>query len=711
MTGSHNENVTMPVYGLVNTVKANEKVATLSGNSTVVNGYFAIVEEGAALATLLVDSNSSSHKYATAYTVYTPYSYDWYKLDNGSSYLVVSESRYTGSYKTRYTMLTDAAVAEGAQLESYYPTTYVGMAACYRDYLEATGQISKQNTQATTLPLYVEVLGSMDITQKFLTFPVTVSTPLTTFADVERMYNELSSKGESGNETAITNINFKLTGFANGGMYYTYPAKVRWESSLGGKKGLNALIESSQAKRDDNDPNTNFGIFPDFDFLYINNTAAFDRVSNSKNGSKLVDNRYASKQTYSSVSRSYETLYAILVSTDGFDKLYDKFYKDYSKYDLDGLSVSTLGSDLNSNFDDDNPINREQARKDVVALLDRMSDDYSLMTDLGNMYTIGYVDHIVNLTIDSSHRTFSSYAIPFVGMVLHSYVSYAGTPINYTGSVDYNILHSIENGASLYYILCTQNTNYLKDDEQLSKYFGIDYENWKDAIKEQYARLDSALGSLQNALIVNHKAIIAERIPNSEDKRNNYLEMIGEFMTDAEEIIFMLIDAKLAELRPSNGAVGKTLFINIDKASLTEYAKELFNLTADELEAYGFSEQLDALVAVFAAEYSTEAGDIEILFNKDVFVSQRGDYEPKYVTDSVATAGDSYDTTTLTCDNGSVVLVTYEDAASGKTVHFILNYNNYKVNVRVDNTIDKSLADGETKVYTIGRCDFIEFGK
>ena len=63
------------------------------------------------------------------------------------------------------------------------------------------------------------------------------------------------------------------------------------------------------------------------------------------------------------------------------------FLKDYSKYDIKNLSASTLGSDINSNFDKDNPINRDQARQDVIALLDRIAntDRYSLMVDSGNI--------------------------------------------------------------------------------------------------------------------------------------------------------------------------------------------------------------------------------------------------------------------------------------------------------------------------------------
>ncbi len=706
ITGKHKEQVTMPVYGLVNEVKANSATKALTGMDTVTNGFFAILEEGSSLAKLAVYSGGGFDHYAATYASYTPYSYDQYKLGDAisvggdKSYLVVSETPYTGSYKTRYTMLIDPVVSAAVPSMGGYSTSYVGMAACYKQYLKDNGVLTKLNTESTALPLYIETLGAMDVLTRILTFPVSVSSPLTTFEDVETMYSELYAKG-------ITNINFKLTGFANGGMYFTYPARVKWEKSLGGKKGFNHLIDAAAVYSADTDPNTNFGIFPDFDFQYISNTAIFDRVGNSRHAAKMVDNRYASKQVYNSITSVYDSIFSIVVSSNVLDGLYTKFQKQYSKYNISTLSVSTLGSDLNSNFDDDNSISREQARQDVDKLLDRManSNGYTLMTDIGNMYSLKYVDHILNATIDSSHFTFSSYPVPFYGMVLHGYVNYAGSPINYTGSVDYNILHSIENGASLYYILCMQNANYLKEDEMLSKYYGVDYKNWKDKIVAQYERLNAAIGSYQNYEIVDHSAIIGERIMNSKDAAENNFKLIIEYIENVDKLVSDLADATFDQMIEDPNNIGKGIHITIDTASLKADACERINLTAEELDKFDFDTLLNAVVVKYAAEYPEKAGAVEITFDKSQ-MQYTSVYD--FVTDSVANA-ENYDYTDFTCDNGSIVIVTYKDTAAGdngKTVLFILNYNNYPVKVRLDNTIDKTLE--AVREETIKPLDFVK---
>ena len=743
ITGKHKEQITMPVYGVVNNVAASDDIKAAIGSDTVVNGYFAILEEGSSLAKLGATSGGGTHKYATANASYTPYSYDEYDLSattsvgGAQSYLIVSEDKYDGSYKTRYTMLTDPALASAKLISSYYPTTYVGMAACYRDYLKANGTLTKIETAATDIPLYIEALGSMDVTQKILTFPVSVSTPLTSFEDVKKMYDEFSdakaklvAKAEEqtalgnalkdsndGNDQKqaeiyfakaaeyqrlaneiqnITNLNFKLTGFANGGMYFTYPAKVRWDNSIGGSAGFEDLVSTANGVNATQNPNEVFNLFPDFDFQYINNTAIFDGVNNGSHAAKLVDNRYASKQVYDSVSGLYETLFSTLVSSSVLDELYTKFNNDYSKFGYKNLSVSTLGSDLNSNFDDENPVSREKARQDVVALLDRMVENgYTLMTDVGNIYSVEFVDHIVNAAIDSSHRVFSSYAVPFLGMVLHSYVSYAGTPLNYTGSVDYNILRSIENGASLYYILCTQNTSYLKEDEILSEYYGVDYENWFDKIVVHYTNLNSALGTLQNYEIVDHSAIIGERILDSKETYENRMELINELIANIDSAINAKINEKRAEIGADPANIGKGVKLDIDLAAIKEYAKDRFALTAEEIDSLGY----DALIAGVVSKYSS-VGEFSVAFGA-ADISYESEYD--YVTESTANSK-NYDSTDFTIDNGNIVMVRYSDGV--KSTVFFINYNNFDVEIIVDSSIDKSMTAGTTKTIEVGRCGY-----
>ena len=558
ISGAHRQQITMPVYGIVSQVD--------NGQEIVDTGYFAILEEGSSMAAMNV-TYSNSFREGAIFSTFTPYPADKFDLSDTISvgdakyYTMVSESKYTGSYVTRYVMLSDIQTPG----QTNYSPSYTGMADYYRQYLVNNGVLSELDDVKDDLPLYIEAFGSMEVLEKFLTFPVNVSKPITTFEDIVTIYEELGNakqkllekaaeyqemadaeeknlelkhryldKAEDYRELSekivnIDNINFKLTGFTNGGMYYTYPTKVKWERAVGGKKGFKELLETADSY---NTAGSNFGIYPDFDFQYINNTSLFDGVGKRNTVSRMVDNRYASKQLYSCVLGEYDTVYAMIVSSDALDRLYDKFIKKYSKYDVTGISVSTLGSDLNSNFDKDNPVSRDDAEGYVSALLDRMANEsnYSVMISKGNIYAVEYADHILDICTDSSYYRYSSYTIPFVGMILHGYVNYSGSALNYSGSPDYDLLRSIENGASLYYILGYRNTELMKDDEELNRYYSVSYENWFDDIVEKYAILNDAIGDLQDYHIVDHRVLVGERVIEDGERIANLNALKAEFV-------------------------------------------------------------------------------------------------------------------------------------------------------------------------------------
>lgn len=755
-TNKPNEQITMPVYGMVSEESANSITAAL-GVQRVDNGFFAIIDSAASIASISLSSNHNTGKVST-YNSYSPYPSDRYDLSQtlsvgGMSYYnMIAKTSYAGDCKTVITMLTDDTVAQKLGLTSYYPSTYVGMAACYKDYLKDKGIIDELVSASEDIPLYIEALGSIDVVEKILTFPVTVSTPLTTFEDVEAMYEDLINAAETLRERAayerseaqrlsgekggdiedqikahnkkadkyetlagevdsIVNVNFKLTGFANGGMYFTYPARLKWERSVGGKRGFAALVDAVKGYNKNSD--YTFGVYPDFDFLYINNTEAFDGISLNRSAARLVDNRYASRQEWNSlinINGIFEATFSMLITPDEIDRLYDKFNKKYSEYGHNALSVSTLGSDVNSNFDEDNLHNREDSLSYIRKLLNKMANEnnYSLMVDVGNIYAVEYASHIVNATIDSSHLKNTSYTIPFYGLVLHGYVNYAGTPINYSGSPDYEILRAIENGASLYYVLCCQNTNRLKEDPKLSSYYGINYNNWFEKILVQYKTLNDAIGELQRYEITAHSKIIAERIIDSDETNANYVRLVNEFVkVNVNNGIRSALNTALDNIRnDANYAdyIGKSINIFLDKAALVELAMSITNLTSDELDAYGLSTMLDAVVAEYKGEgYNVEYGVTAetslnyINFTASDLLDADGKYVSvyDYVTDSTAMDED-YDYTDFTCDNGNVVMVKYEDKATGKYKIFILNYNTFSVEVCVDSALDPTLAEGES---------------
>ena len=521
ITGSTQQTMRLPVYGIVETTT---RVSAPDENGKTyrlpqTNGFLAVIEEGDTLATMHVETGGTIHDYNTVYTSFNPRPSDKYNLGDSNAasgsamWTVVSERKYTGSYKVKYIMLEDELLVEEKAGEDYknYEPSYVGMAKAYRDYLYNQGTLSALENTEEDIPLYIESFGTIDTTEKFLSFPITVETPLTTFDDLMTMSKELEEAG-------ISNVNYKLSGFVNGGMRATAPSKVKFQKEVGGNKGYKEFLSYANEK--------GIGVYPDFDFSYITNTGAFDGFSFRKDAAKTIDNRYTQKQKYDYVYQMLMQNGNVVISVSAFSKLYDKFSDDYKSLGFNGISVSTLANDLNSDFDEDEPYNREDARYETTKFLDTLKNDFgSVMSDAGNLYALKYVDHLLNVSLDSSRYNSTSQAIPFMGMVLHGSVQFSGSALNTIGNTNYEILKMIENGASPYFLLSYQNTSDLKEDPIFANYFSVDYKIWKEDLVKYYNVINEALSDVQKEFIVDHDFIEGNRIPTTDETELDKVEI------------------------------------------------------------------------------------------------------------------------------------------------------------------------------------------
>ncbi len=529
ITGSYEQTAVAPVFGLVENEAKYQTVVTpavpaegdtpeipatetVEAMGTVDRGFLAIMEEGEAMASFSTYHGGAMHPYNTLMVTVTPRPKDSYNLATAisvganSTWTVVSERRYTGSYKIRYILLSDTET----DAASKYDTSWTGMAKAYRDYLIENGTISKLTDVKEDLPLYIETFGAMESIKKVLSVPVNVMTAMTTFEDVQKIYSELSADG-------ISNINFKLTGYANGGMYANVPYKLKWEKAVGGKDGFKELL--ADAKEND------YGIYPDFDFAYMHEKSSNPGVSMRKHVVKSIDNRYTSLRVYSAARQNYTTFYQMAMSPAYYFRFVNKLEDKYADYDPIGISVSTLGNALNSDFDKKEPYNREDSKNFTVEAFESLEKAYgNVMTSGGNAYTWKYADHILDMPLDSSNYNTASYTVPFIGYVLHGYKEFTGSAINMAGDIRYEILKCIENGASLYFILSCDNTEILKEDEMLSKYYSIRYDIWYEDVVEIYNELNGILGGLQDKELVDHEFLIGERVLEE-----------GEVISDADK--------------------------------------------------------------------------------------------------------------------------------------------------------------------------------
>ncbi len=591
-------------------------------------GFLAIIEEGDALANITTEHSCNVyHKYATVFTSFNPRPKDSYNLASSISvagdatWTVVSERKYTGSYRIRYIMLTDKeyAAENGVNVAGLYDTSYVGMALAYRNQLVEGGKLELLASDDKQIPLYLETLGAMDVQDKFLSIPVTVKAALTTFEDIKTITKELGDAG-------ISNLVYKLTGFINGGLFSTVANHIDTEKVVGGDKGLKNF--ASYAKEKD------IEFFLDVDFSYVELDESFDGFSMKKQAVRTIDGRYTMKRTYSPTFQYFTSTGLVAISPSAFSDIFEKLESDLSKNGLNGVSLGAIGSDLISDFDEDDPYNREDSKENVVKTLSKIREaGYSVMMDGGNAYAVSYAKHVLNVTLDSSKYTYASEAIPLFGLVYHGYLNYAGEATNTAGDIRYETLKILENGANPYFVLVYRNAEKLKEDAVLSDYFSISYENWREDIIDTYKELNAALYPVMNSPMIDHGFLIGERVPGA-----------AELEADAES-------ERLAKEEADRLAEESRL-----EAERAEALESHLNgkKPAEDTEA------VDTDAPVTDAPETVET--VETTETTETVEDEDGEEEYPY--------------TKYTADNGMIVKVTFENGYS-----FILNYNIFDVTV------------------------------
>ena len=634
ITMKHEETIRYPVFGLVETQTSTVKTpvpttppatdgseegsdtpATAAADTTIPKdtkvekdrGYVAIVEEGDALMRLEVNHAGKTNVYNTVKMAIYPRPKDTYNIadaisvGSNSTWTVVSSRKYTGNYKIRYIMLTDTDVAAEKGITDFYECTYVGMAKAYRNFLEDQKILTRLTSDdvKSDIPLYIETFGAVMTTERILSVPVTTMVPLTSFDNIKTMYEDLSAKG-------VTNVNFILNGYTKGGISdREVPYHLKWEKAVGGKSGFEDLVAYAKEK--------DFGIFPDVDFAFIDGDGLFDGVSLKKHAVKTIDNRYTSKRVYSATKQAHMSYYEMAISPAYFSRFYEKFTENYLKYDPVGISVSSLGTYLNSDFDEDEPFNRGDAVDFTSDAFEYLDNSYgSVMTSGGNSFTWKYVDHIRDIALDSSRFAQCAASVPFIGMVLHGYVQISGTPINMEGNTDYALLKAIENGASINFLLSYQNTDILKESPVLSQYYSVRYDIWFNDVVDMYSELNAALKGVQTSLITDHQFIIGERIPDED-------ELMADSKAAVEEAIRIeteLRDAKSKEEQEKLLEARKGINAAYENAkqeiatSISNIEKIVAYVLADKMAAYEEKVILDALNAELAP-YDTELADLK----------------------------------------------------------------------------------------------------
>lgn len=478
------------VYGIDYAMQPKEKVEYTAQTYMPVFGmkyeegaFIGIIEEGETAATIEADIAGKINQYNNVCTSFNVLPNEQIKLPSLAAMNIIKayqQKFISGKLQIRYQFLEKEKA------------NYTGMATAYREYLIETNQLTKQ--EITDTPFVVELLGAIEVDKNLAGIPYKGMEALTTYKEALSITQELLN-----NE--VKNLAIKYTGMANGGISHTVPNKIKLEDCLGGEKEFKKLQSYA------NDQGVE--IYPEFDIQYVHQNILFDNFKAVQDGARRIDKQMAKKVFFSYVTyqqdKNKEPIE--LVTFDYMNELTSDLIKAIQQKQIQGVSISNIGKDLSSDFNEKLNVDRQQGKEEVKKQLQKINEgNIKLMASGVNAYTLPYVDLITDLPLTSNHYNILDEEIPFMQIVLHGYIPYTGGAINLTQDYEQTLLKIIETGSGIQFTWIG-GENYLLKDTDYSEYYSTSYKDWIGEAIAFYNRINEELGDTYNQTIIGHEEI------------------------------------------------------------------------------------------------------------------------------------------------------------------------------------------------------------
>lgn len=456
----------LPVFGL----KQGEKA------------ILGIIEEGEALAQIRADVSRPTLPYNIVYPAFQVIAKSSRRLDQFTQINLYQARAYQGNLTVRYEFL-------------YGPEAdYSGMARRYRDYLLSRSKLSQRASQAA-VPLFLEVLGVVPKVRPVLGVAREVQLPLTSFKQAETMAATLLENG-------VKNLSLRYSGWMDGGVNHRYPNKVRLAPGLGGREEFQQLRQFLEEHH--------VSFFPGVEFLTVQRSNMLDGFRPAQAAARAVNGLYAQKPDYDRVTLSAlgkPTRY--ILSAGALRGLMESFLSDYQSVGVKSLALPSMGRELHSDLQRDElrVLDRSDAQRLVERELEKLSSlGYTLQVDGGNALVLPYVSSILNMPQTGSGFNITDEEIPFLQLVLHGFVDYAGEPINLAVDPTESILRAAQTASGLYFLLIWEDPSILKGTEY-AHLLSVEWDYWYPKAVELYRQYNATLGDLAGERIESHERI------------------------------------------------------------------------------------------------------------------------------------------------------------------------------------------------------------
>lgn len=377
---------------------------------------------------------------------------------------------------------------------------YSGMAKYYRNRLISEGVLSAP-LQNTELPLYLDILGGVNISKNIAGVKFDDVYEMTTYEQAGEIAKSLAAGG-------VHAIKMNYLGWFNGGYYHDVPDRIQRVKGLGSKAEIAALKAYLEADGGSLYGNVAFNeVSYTSDRYYLSQEAA-----KYYNGKLVLLGQVSPNTLKRSVNAKYEeTMYTIL-SPRFLNYYVNEFADAFAAYDMSGVALRDLGSVLSSDKKRTDLIHRQDALELTEKALETLSSATELLVHGGNEYSLRYTTDVVDAPLTGSSFFVVDEMVPFYAMVVHGYLNYTGEELNLLQSPDRTdlLLDYIENAASLRYVVSWENSDAIKYSG-LNSMYSVQYELYEDEIKSFYETMSEALKDVMNVPMIKHE-ILTENV-------------------------------------------------------------------------------------------------------------------------------------------------------------------------------------------------------
>lgn len=471
-----------PIYGTDVSFKANDDPQSRNQITMPVFGakegdkaFLSIAEDGAELADVVASPSGvfSGYNWITAQQNYRSTYRQVTNEAKGRFFITYNKNqRFTGDRSVRYVLLDKTKAS------------YVGMAERYRQYLMDTYAMKPLKPKnSTKMPMEISLVGAERedglITDRYLKATAT--------SDAMKIVQRLYGMG-------IDNMVVNYMGWAKGG-YSDFGAPAPVDRRLGGKDGMEQFIKFAHTLDIPVYLHTN----------YMKNTSTIGSFNKRQNGLRDLGG----------------TVLEDFVSLGYLDKVIDTDINYFKDLGADGVTLgvaegrgaggsSGLGRTVNSDYNSNYPLGREDSRKKQQELIQKFKDaGLDVRGTESSSFAFPLVSSIDQLVDDYSYDSFSSTAIPFAQIALHGMVNYTSSYVNERQEYQKQFLRDLEYGSAPSFIFINENGEDFRNADTLHL-FSPDYRDWETQALEQYQKMNEALGDVQDKFIVNHRTLAPE---------------------------------------------------------------------------------------------------------------------------------------------------------------------------------------------------------